>query len=162
MGLAPLQGENVGGGTDRQIGILRVEEELDLLFSEALDIHGVAGNEVTQPFDGLRRTDEPAGAAANGLPLLPDRMAVAGRAAVGKDVGQRLMGPLLEHRVEVLGDDGAGPLDADGIVYADVPPPASGLPVIAYALDVGLIVLRRVDHYHPADRDRFQTGVGRP
>ena len=61
-------------------------EQLDALGAEPFDVEGVARNEMAQPFDRLRRADEPAGAATNHVLLagaridLAHRMASAGRA----------------------------------------------------------------------------------
>ena len=63
----PREAENIGGLLD-QAGL---EELRHLLAAEALDVEGVAADEVAQPLGDLRRADQPAGAAPHGLALGP-------------------------------------------------------------------------------------------
>src|SRR5690606_6194103 len=106
--------------------------------------------------DRLCGTDQPAGAAPHRLALLPHGMAVAGRAAVREDVGHGIPGAFFRQYVEYLGDDIAGALHDDGVADTDVAALSDRLALVAYALDVVLVVERRIDDGHAADRHRLQ------
>ena len=56
----------------------------DVLLAEPLDVEAVARDEVPEPLDGLRGTDQPAGAAPRDLARLAHREAAADRAVVGE------------------------------------------------------------------------------
>ena len=87
--IALLQREDVGRLHDAAL----VVEQLDLLLAQALDVEGVARDEMLEPLLGLRRADEAAGAAAHDVGLagllvhLAHRVAAAGGAQVRKLVG---------------------------------------------------------------------------
>ena len=117
-----------------------------------------ARHEMAQPLDLLRRADQPAGAAAHRLAVLAHRMAAAGRALGRELVGLRGLRPLVEHDIDDLRDHVAGALDDHGVADADIGAAADRLAVVADALDVVLVVQRRVLHHHAADRDRLQLG----
>src|ERR687889_203960 len=59
--IARLQGEDVLRPLDEPLFV----ELVDALLAHALDIEGIARDEMLQAFAGLRRADEPAGAAAH-------------------------------------------------------------------------------------------------
>src|SRR5262249_452035 len=89
LGVARLQREDVL----RRLNELVVVECLNVLFAQALDSEGVARHEVLEAFAPLRRTDEPAGAAAHHIDLagflvgLAHGVAAADRAAFGISKG---------------------------------------------------------------------------
>src|SRR5690606_17088623 len=86
------EAEDVGGMADEAGAI----ERLDLLRPEAVDVEGVAADEVDEALHRLRRADQRAGAAADGILAaalgidLAHRLAVADRAADGESVGLRI------------------------------------------------------------------------
>ncbi len=163
-GLLPLlQREDIGRRADLQRLVLALEEEIDLLGAETLDIEGVARNEVLQVLGRLRSADEAAGAAGDGIELagllvaLPHRMRPANRTRFRKHIGLRSRRPLLHYHVEHLRDDVARPLNDDGIADADVVIIlADALAGIADALDVILVVQRRIGDDDAADGHRRQ------
>ncbi len=59
-GSAVAQREDIGGGLHEA----RVEEQVDVLRSQTLDIHGAAGHEMPETLDRLGGADQLAGAAA--------------------------------------------------------------------------------------------------
>src|SRR5690606_27132339 len=159
--LALLQREDIGRRADRQRRIVYIEEELDLLFAQALDVEGVARDEVADAFDRLCRAYETARAAAHRLAFLADRMAAADGTGVREFKGLRLGRTLLQHDVDDLRDHVARALDNHRIADADVAALADRLAVQANALDVVLVVEGRVCHDHAADGDGFETRHGR-
>ena len=74
----------------------------------------------------------------------------------GKLIGLGVLRPLVEHHVDHLRDDVAGALDDHGVADADIAALAQLLAVAADALDVVLVVQRRVLHHHAADADRLE------
>ncbi len=138
-----------------------IEEELDLLFAQPLDVERVARHEMPDALHGLCRADKPSRAAAHRLPFLAHRMAVAGRAAVGKDVRLRVRRTLLGHDVEDLRDDVAGALDQHRVADADVPALADRLAVIADAANIVFVVQRRVGYDDTTHGHRLEPRHGR-
>src|SRR3984957_7459796 len=59
--IARFQRENISRRADQTLG----EKEFDQFFAQSLDVESVAGCEMLEAFDRLRRTDERAGAAAH-------------------------------------------------------------------------------------------------
>ena len=87
-----LQRKDIGRRADLQRRVLGVEEELDLLLAEPFYVERIAGDEMPDALDRLRRADQPAGAAPDRLALLAHRVAVADRAAIGEHVGHEVLG----------------------------------------------------------------------
>ncbi len=77
---------------------------------------------------------------------------------VGKLVRLGALRPLLQHDIDDLRDHVAGALDRHGVADADVRAAADRIAVVADALDVVLVVQRRVLHHHAADGDRLELG----
>lgn len=100
-----FKGENIGRAFDHPF----LEEKFNLLAAQSVNIKGVARDEMPEPFDPLRRADQPAGTAPGHFAFLPLQMAAAGRAAFGKD-DRPAVGRGLRHR-DHLGDHVAGALD---------------------------------------------------
>ena len=129
------------------------EELLDLLLAEALDVEGAARDEILEPFDGLGRTDEAAGATAVDLvgiiALAADGLGAAERAFGGKVEGGGVLRPLFLHHPDDLWDDVAGALDDDPV-----------LQLHAEARDLVLVVQRGVLDDDAADADRLEAGDG--
>ena len=127
-----------------------------MLLAEALDVEGVARDEMLQPLDPLRRADQPTRATPDGVHLAGGRidlargMAAAGRADIGKDELFRALRPLLFNRPENLRDDVAGPLHDDRIADPHVLP-----------RDLVLVMQRRVLHHDAAHGDGIELGDGR-
>ena len=65
-------------------------EDLDLLRAEPLDVERVAADEMAQPLHGLRRADEPAGAAAHGIQRAVRLVLAHGIGAAGRARGREL------------------------------------------------------------------------
>src|SRR5690606_7280516 len=109
-------------------------------------IEGVAGDEMLQPLDRLRRADQPAGTAAYRIATARLRvdvahgMAAAGRAFVGKFVRLRILRPLVEIDGDHLRDHVAGALYGHGVADADVVAAADRLAVAAEPGDIVLVV----------------------
>ncbi len=162
--LTLLQREYVGRCADLQSRIFRLEEEVDLLCAQPFDVIGTARDEMLQVFGCLRTADEAAGAAgdrielAGLLVLLAHRMTAADRAFLRKLIGLGIRRPLFHDHVENLRDDVAGTLHDDRVADADVvivfADPLAG---IADALDIILVMQRRVGNDHAADGDRGQS-----
>ena len=114
--------------------------------------------------DLLERTGELAGAArarallAGGGLLAHDSVCSGARAFLREMIGLGVFRPLVDDHVEHLRDDVAGALDDDGVADADVAALAQLLAVAADALDVVLVVQRRVLHDDAADGDRLELG----
>ena len=108
-----------------------------------------------QAFDSLRRTDEPAGAAAHRIALagllvhLAHRMAAADRANIRKLESFRAFRTLILHRSENLRNDVAGALHDNRVADAHV-----------LAFDLVLVVKRGVLHHDTADGDGLELGRG--
>src|SRR5687767_13220278 len=111
---------------------------------------------MSDPFDRLRRTDQATGAAPHCFAVLAHRMATASRASVRKDIRFRVRWPLLRQDVEDLRNDVAGALDHHRVADPDVAPFADRLAAVADALDVILVVKRRIDDDDTTNRDRLQ------
>ena len=147
--IAGLKGEDVRRRLDQAL----VVERLDVLLAEPLDIEGVARDEMLEALDPLGRADKAAGAAPHGIDLAGDGidlahgMAAASRAQSGKDELFRALRPLLLNHAENLRDDVAGALDDDRVADADV-----------LALDLILVMQRRVLHHDAADGHRLELG----
>src|SRR5690606_30851093 len=120
--LPPPQREDIGGSSDLQGGPVAVEEKFDLLLAKPFYVEGVAGYEMPDALDSLRRADEPAGAAPHRLALFPHRMAAAGRANVGEGIGHGVGGALFRDDIKYLRDDVARALHDDGVADANVAP----------------------------------------
>ena len=145
-----------------------VVELIDALRAEPLDVEGVARDEMLEALARLRRADQPAGAAPHRILLARARIdlahgvAAAGRAHGREDVGLGARRALVERHLEHLRDDVAGALHHDRVADADVDAAADRLAVAADALDVVLVVQRRVRDHDAADghraelRDRVQ------
>ena len=97
----------------------------------------------------LRGADQPAGAAHRHLPLRPRRLRAAYRAVAGKTERLRPLGTALGDDADHLGDHVAGPAHPDRIPDPDV-----------LALDLVLIVQRRVGDRGPADHHRVEPRDG--
>ena len=137
------QAEYIAGPRDQAL----VPERLDMPGAQPFDVERIARNEVLQAFDGLRGTDQPAGAAADGFAFLASRQAAAFGAIVRKLEGLRGRRTFaLDHRYD-LGNDIAGALDDDRIALADL-----------LAGDLVLVVERRPADHDAADRDGTQVG----
>src|SRR3984893_12587868 len=117
----------------------------DMFLAEPLDVEAVARDEMTEPLDGLRGTDQPAGAAPRHLTRLAHREAAADRAMVGKLVRLRILRPAVEHDRDDLWDHVTGALDDDGVADPDI-----------LARDLVLIVQGGTLHDDPADGDRLE------
>ena len=59
-----VEPEDVARPADQPV----LPERLDVLVAEPLDVEAVAGDEMLEPLDRLRRADQPAGAAPRHLP----------------------------------------------------------------------------------------------
>ena len=109
-----------------------------------------------QPLHRLRRADQRAGAAAHRLVLLAHRMAAAHRTSLRKLVRLCVLRPLVHDDADDLRDHVAGALDHDRVADAKIDAVADRIAVVADALDVVLIVQRRVGNDDAADRDRLE------
>ncbi len=135
-----VQAEDVARRRDQPLG----DEQLDPFGPQPLDVEGAAADEVAQPLDPLRRTDQPAGAPPRDLARLARRVAAARRADDRKDERRAALG-VAGDGSEDLRDDVAGALKLDRVADADV-----------LARDLVLVVERRVGHDDPADADRLE------
>ena len=134
-------------------------EGFDLLRPEALDVEGVAADEMAQALDRLRRADQRPGTAADRIHAPTGLVLAHGlRAANGtfgrEPVWLRARGTVLDDDVDDLRDHVAGALDDDGVADADVLAVADRLTIIADAGDVVLVVQRRVLYDDAADCHR--------
>ena len=151
-----LEREDVGRGLDQP----GVEEQVDVLGTEALDVHGAARHEMPQPLDRLGGADQftraaPARVRLAGLFIdLPDRRRAAHRTDFGKLVGHRALGPLVEDHPDDLRDHVPGPLDNDGVADADVDAVADRRAVAVEALDIVFVVQRHVLDHDATHGDR--------
>ena len=147
--VARLQREDVGRLHDAAL----VVEQLDLLLAQALDVEGVARDEVLEPLLGLRRADEAAGAAAHDIGAagrlvgLAHGVAAAGRADLRHLEGLGALGPLVEDDAHHLRDDVAGAAHDHRVADADV-----------LAGDLVLVVQRGVGDDDAADGHRLELG----
>ena len=120
--IARLKRENISRRADQTFG----EKEFDQLFAQSLDVEGVAGCEMLEAFDRLRRTDERAGAAAHDVRYprllvdLAQSRRAADRAGLGEDIGFRFRRPLVEHDREHLRNHVAGALHQNRVADAHV------------------------------------------
>ena len=143
--------EDVGRRLDQSV----VVESFDMLLAEPLDIEGVARHEVLQALDPLRRADQSAGAAPDGILLAGIRVdlacgvTAAGWADIGKDESLRALRPLFWNPSENLRDDIAGALHDHGIADADI-----------LARNLVLVMQRCVLHHDAADGDGIKLGDG--
>ena len=103
-----------------------------------------------QPFHPLRRADQPAGAAADGLPGRAHGMAAAGRAGVREHERHGSGGAAVQNHGQDLRNHVAGPLKHHHIADTDV-----------LAGDLILVVQGRPRNQHAAHVHRFQFGHGR-
>ena len=150
-GVALLQREDV----DRRHHQTVFVKLLDLLVAEAVDIERQPRDEMLQPLRRLRRADQRAGAAAHRLVLLAHRMAAAHRTGVRKFVRFCAFRPLVQDNADHLRDHVAGALHHDGIADTKIDAVADRVAVVADALDVILIMQRRVRDHDAADGDRL-------
>ena len=109
-----------------------------------------------QPLHRLRRTDQRAGAAAHRLVFLAHGMAAADRTCRPETCTAWRSSAACPGRRDDLRDDVAGALDDDGVADAEIDAVADRIAVVADALDVVLIVQRRVRHHDAADGDRLE------
>src|SRR5215472_360117 len=78
-----IEAEDVAGPTDQPV----FPERLEMPGAEPLDIETVAGDEMLEPLDRLRRANEPAGAPPRDHARLAHREAAADRAMIRKAIG---------------------------------------------------------------------------
>ena len=123
---------------------LRIEC-LDLLGAEPLDVEGVAGDEMAQPFQRLSRADQAAGAAPHRLALFPHRVAAALRTDIGWSERLAIVRPLLLDHADDLRNHIAGALHHHGVAGADV-----------LARNLVLVVERRAGNGDAADVHRLK------
>ena len=71
--VAGLKSEDVGRRLDQSV----VVESFDVLLAEPLDVEGIARHEMLQALDPLRRADQSAGAAPDGILLAGIRIDLA-------------------------------------------------------------------------------------
>ena len=109
-----------------------------------------------QPLHRLRRADQRAGAAAHRLVFLAHGMTAAHRARLRKLVRLGALRPLVHDDADDLRDHVAGALDDDGVADAKIDAVANRTAVVADALDVILVMQRRVRHDDAADGDRLE------
>ena len=102
---------------------------------------------MAQPLGQLGRADQPAGAAADGLPLGTNGERAALRAVIGEDEWLGRFRPPGQHDLDHLRDHVARPLDHHRVADADV-----------LALDIVLVVQRGPGDHDAANRDRRQLG----
>src|SRR5271165_7518172 len=136
-----IEPEDVAGLADQPV----LPEGGDVFLAEPLDVEAVARHKVPEPLDGLRRTDQPAGAAPGDLARLAHREAAADRAVVGELVGLRVLRPAVEHDRDDLRDHVAGALDHDGVADPNI-----------LAGDLVLIVQGGALHDDTAHGDRLE------
>ena len=150
LGLVLDQPENI----TRPLNQPGLQKLRHLLSADALDVEGIPSDEMPETLGHLRRTDQPAGAAPDRLPLGTLGQAPADRTHLRKGKRFAILASLGEIHVDHLRDHVARPLDGDGIALADV-----------LGLDVVLIVQRsrgkpRRRRRSPARR--LATGVKAP
>src|SRR4029079_1476972 len=104
----------------------------------------------------LRRTDQGAGATAYRLVLLAHRMAAAHRTDFRKFVRFCTFRPLVQDDTDHLRDHVAGALDHHGVADTKIGAIAYRIAVVADALDVILVVQRRIRDDDAADGDRLE------
>ena len=127
-----------------------------MLLAEALDVEGVARDEMLQPLDPLRRADQPTRAAPDRVDLAGGRIdlargvAAAGGADLRKDELFRALRPLLFNRSENLRDHVARPLHDHRVADPHVLP-----------RDLILVMQGRVLHHDAAHGDGIELGDGR-
>src|SRR6185437_16268998 len=95
-------------------------EQLDVFVPHALDIEGIARDEVAKALGHLGGADQPAGGAAHRLAFLAHRIAAADRADLGEYILLRTLRAFLRHDADNLGDHIAGALDHHRVADADV------------------------------------------
>src|SRR5690606_3788314 len=163
--LAPAQFGSVAGFEMEDVGRFAQpaigEEGLDGLRAEALDVEGVAGDEMLELLDLLRRTDEVAGAVMHCLAGLAHDVGAADGAGFGKDIGDRVRRPAGEVDILDLRDDVAGAVDRHPVTDADVAALPDGLPPGLAAGDGVGIVKGGVLDNDAAHGDRREAGDGR-
>src|ERR1700677_3109737 len=138
------------------------EKQLDLLFTETVDIEGAARGEQLEVLDLLVGAGEFAGAAGAGALL-------AGGGFLAHHVGAQrartflrkveflgVVRPLVNHDIDHWRNNVAGALDDNGIADHDLAALAQLLAIAAKAFDVILVVQRDVLHDHAADADRLE------
>ena len=141
--VAALEREQVGRFLDETV----LPEGENLLLADTLDVEGVSADEMTQPLDGLRRTDQPARTAARRLVLLPDRRTPALGAHVGKLEPLRALRATLLNDRQDLGNDVARALYDDRIARPHV-----------LAFDLVFVVERGVTDDDAAHGHRLESG----
>ncbi|CUS44707.1 hypothetical protein MGWOODY_Smn1891 [hydrothermal vent metagenome] len=117
------------------------EEGFDAGRAKALDIQRAPAGEMAQPFDPLRRTDQPAGAAHVDLAFLAHRIGLAFGAKGGEGPGAAAF--VARQILDDLGNDVAGALKHDPVAGPHVQP-----------RDLMLVVQRRVGDDNTAHRHR--------
>ena len=139
----PAQTEDVRRILDQAV----VVEFDDMLLAQALDIEGIAADEMPQPLHRLGRANQASRAAAHRLAGFADGQAVADRAVIGEFVALGALGPrLFDHRDD-LRNYIAGALQDDAVADADV-----------LTLDLVFVMQGRAGDDHAAHRDRLQYG----
>ena len=156
VAVAVAKREDVGGFPDPAVPV----ELFDLLGAETFDVEGGAGDEMLQPFNGLRGADEAAGAAADGVAFFPHRVGAAFGAGGGEDVGLCPIGALGEVDIGDLRDHVTGAVDLDPVADADVLAAPDLVPLGVAAGDVVLVVERGVGDDDATHRDGGEPGDG--
>jgi hypothetical protein len=111
----------------------------------------------------LRPADETTRAAAHGIDLagllidLAHSMRTADGTGLRKLVRHAFRLALVHHHIDDLRNDVPCPLHDDDIAEPDVPAFAQRFATIADALDIVLVVQRRIGDDDAADRDRFKA-----
>ena len=169
-GAMPLrQGEDVRRGPQPT----ELMEAFHLLLAQTFDVQGGSRDEMLEPGDPLRRTDQAAGAAAHALPRLAHGGAVAFGAPLGHDPGNGVGGAGRQVDGGDLRDDVARAIDLDPVARPHVAPVRVRPPVApriiaradrdAAGIDAGdvvLVVKGRVRHDDAADRHRLEPRDG--
>ena len=125
------------------------QELLDDSVAQAVDIHGIAGDEVGDFFTDDRRAIR-VSAAPGRFPVAADDGTAAGRAGRGhgKDFFRAV--PLFRERADDFRNNFTGFLDDDGIADADI-----------FFFDVIFVMQRRPLDRRPSQVDRFEVGSRR-
>ena len=134
------KGKNVGRCADPAVFV----EDFHLLCPKPFDVKGGAADEMLQAFNGLRRADQTAGAAAHGIARLADGIRSAARTGFWKGVR---LGFVRASRQIDIGDfrnDIPGPVNLHPVAYPDVAPAPDRIAARIAASYVILVVQRGV------------------